>query len=128
MQLALTNYAGLVHSFHAGPYHHLKLYLELWQDLARLDYAASYNIDSMLAAFSSRSGTQHSPCNLGGLHPISLRVKALQETQKAIQDPDRCWGLGLIVAVAASIFEAVSHGPHYVHAKNALADSAKVHS
>lgn len=46
--------------------------------------------------------------NLDGPYLMTLRVNALRETQRAIEDPDRCMSLGLIVGVTASIFEAVS--------------------
>jgi hypothetical protein len=36
-----------------------------------------------------------------------LRLEALQATQKAIEDPSRCYSVGVIAAITASIFEAV---------------------
>lgn len=48
------------------------------------------------------------PFDLDGPTPTMLRLEALQATQKAIEDPGRCYGVGVITAITASIFEAVS--------------------
>lgn len=61
----------------------------------------------MLAAYFGRFEYSRT-FDLDGPSVTTLRVKALQETQRAIEDQDRCTGLGVIVAVIASIFEAVS--------------------
>lgn len=46
--------------------------------------------------------------DLDGPTPTILRVKALQATQKAIEDPSRCYSVGVITGITASVFEAVS--------------------
>lgn len=61
----------------------------------------------MLAVFFSRFEGSRT-FDVDGPSVMTLRVKALRETQKAIEDPDRCIGLGMIAAIIASIFEAVS--------------------
>lgn len=48
------------------------------------------------------------PFDLDGPTPTILRLKALQATQKAIEDPGRCYSVGVITAITASVFEAVS--------------------
>ncbi|KAK5999437.1 hypothetical protein QM012_005438 [Aureobasidium pullulans] len=89
-----------------------RIHGRFWQDLFDLDHSASYQIDLMLIAYFDRleGGGGYHIFDLDGPPVMTLRVKALQETQKAIEDPDRCVGLGVIVAVIASIFEAYVRG------------------
>jgi hypothetical protein len=49
------------------------------------------------------------PFDLDGPTPANLRLQALQATQKAIEDPSRCYSIGVITAITASIFEAVGN-------------------
>lgn len=82
---------------------------EMWWDLSLTDPAATAQVDSMLATkygfIMSKPGV---PFDLDGPTPTRLRVEALKATQKAIEDPDRRYSIGVIVAITASIFEAVS--------------------
>lgn len=81
----------------------------MWWDLSLSDPAATSQIDSMLATkygfLMTKPGV---PFDLDGPTPTILRVKALQATQKAIEDPSRCYSVGVITAITASVFEAVS--------------------
>ncbi|CAD0092403.1 unnamed protein product [Aureobasidium mustum] len=63
----------------------------------------------MLAVFFSRFEGSRT-FDVDGPSVTTLRVKALRETQKAVEDPDRCIGLGMIAAIIASIFEAFVRG------------------
>jgi hypothetical protein len=94
---------------------------ELWWDLSRSDPAATFQIDSMLVTkygfMMSKPGL---PFDLEGPTPTILRVKALQATQKAIEDPSRCYSVGVIAAITASIFEAVSTRLIPAHCKSRL--------
>jgi len=84
---------------------------ELWWDLSQSDPAATSQVDSMLATkygfLMSEPGV---PFDLDGPTPTMLRLQALQATQKAIEDPSRCYGVGVIAAITASIFEAHARG------------------
>lgn len=62
----------------------------------------------MMAAYFTRFEGGSCTFDLDGPSVMTLRVKALQETQKAIEDPDRCVSLGVIAAIVSSILEAVS--------------------
>lgn len=104
----LTDCASLVPSYFDATPIKRRVHGHLWQDLFHLDHSASYQIDLMLAAYFSRFEGGACTFDLDGPSLMTLRVKALQETQKAIEDPDRCVGLGVIVAIISSIFEAVS--------------------
>ncbi|KAI5194067.1 hypothetical protein AUEXF2481DRAFT_450724 [Aureobasidium subglaciale EXF-2481] len=46
------------------------------------------------------------PFDLDGPTPVILRLEALRATQRAIEDPRRCYSVGTIAAITASIFEA----------------------
>jgi hypothetical protein len=48
------------------------------------------------------------PFDLDGPTSTMLHLKAVQETQRAIEDPARCYGTGLVAGITASIFAAVS--------------------
>lgn len=61
-----------------------------------------------MAAYFARFEGGSCTFDLDGPSVMTLRVKALQETQKAIEDPDRCVSLGVIAAIISSILEAVS--------------------
>lgn len=81
---------------------------DLWWDLSRLDIAATYQIDSMMATNFRFITERAMPFDLDGPSSTMLHLKALQETQRAIEDPTRCYSLGTIASVIASIFAAVS--------------------
>lgn len=84
---------------------------DLWWDLSRLDIAASYQIDSMMATNFRFITERTMPFDLDGPSSTMLHLKAVQETQRAIEDPSRCYSLGTIASVIASIFAAVSGRP-----------------
>ncbi|KAH0334424.1 hypothetical protein KCU81_g9461, partial [Aureobasidium melanogenum] len=64
----------------------------------------------MMAAYFTRFEGDSCTFDLDGPSVMTLRVKALQETQKAIEDPDRCVSLGVIAAIISSILEAYVRG------------------
>ncbi|KAH0337246.1 hypothetical protein KCU74_g1694, partial [Aureobasidium melanogenum] len=64
----------------------------------------------MMAAYFTRFEGSSCTFDLDGPSVMTLRVKALQETQKAIEDPDRCVSLGVIAAIISSILEAYVRG------------------
>jgi hypothetical protein len=80
----------------------------MWWDLCRLDIAATYQIDSMMDTNCRYLTEGTMPFDLDGPTSTMLHLKAVQETQRAIEDPARCYGTGLIAGITASIFAAVS--------------------
>jgi hypothetical protein len=80
----------------------------MWWDLCRLDIAATYQIDSMMDTNCRYLTEGTMPFDLDGPTSTMLHLKAVQETQRAIEDPTRCYGTGLIAGITASIFAAVS--------------------
>lgn len=80
----------------------------LWWKFSTLDIAATYQIDSMMATNFRFITERPMPFDLDGPSSTILHLKAVQETQRAIEDPARCYSLGTIAGVVASIFAAVS--------------------
>jgi hypothetical protein len=80
----------------------------MWWDLCRLDIAATYQIDSMMDTNCRYLTEGTMPFDLDGPTSTMLHLKAVQETQRAIEDPTRCYGTGLVAGITASIFAAVS--------------------
>ncbi|KAI5272032.1 hypothetical protein E4T47_04698, partial [Aureobasidium subglaciale] len=82
---------------------------ELWWELSQLDPAVSSQVDSMLATkYGFLMTKPNVPFDLDGPTPVILRLQALRAIQRAIEDPRRCYSVGTIAAITASIFEAVS--------------------
>jgi hypothetical protein len=79
----------------------------MWWDLCQLDIAATYQIDSMMDTNCRYLTEGTMPFDLDGPTSTMLHLKAVQETQRAIEDPARCYGTGLIAGITASIFAAV---------------------
>jgi len=82
---------------------------EMWWDLSLTDPAAKSQLDSMLATkYGFLMMKPGIPFDLDGPTTTTLRLEALQATQRAIEDPNRCYSVGVITAITASVFEAVS--------------------
>ncbi|KAH0286337.1 hypothetical protein KCU62_g6881, partial [Aureobasidium sp. EXF-3399] len=84
---------------------------EMWWDLSLLDPAAKSQIDSMLATkYGFLMLEPGIPFDLDGPTTTTLRLEALRATQRAIEDPSRCYSIGVITAITASVFEAHTRG------------------